>query len=182
MVRVSGRMRIPSGTGGEILSKVDALKKAGELLEVDRLVSPESEVAKAMQECRGVRFGGGFQEQWDSIPARGRRLQYRSKAIALQATEKDVFDKVLHGMATGYSPWCSRTVPWTRMLSRPTRSTCPNYPSRNAILTTADGTSPPGSSSARNPKRASRTLGTTAPKSSTSRPSPFSLFPTIASP
>ena len=85
---------------------LDALKKAGELLEVDRLVSPELEVAKAMRKSASV-CGPAvvFKNNATAFPLVGGVYNTRSKAlIALQATEKDAFDKVLHGMATRIPP------------------------------------------------------------------------------
>ena len=85
---------------------LDALKKAGELLEVDRFVSPELEVAKAMRKSASVSGPAVvFKNNGTAFPLVGGVYNTRSKAlIALQATEKDVFDKVLHGMATRIPP------------------------------------------------------------------------------
>ena len=85
---------------------LDALRKAGELLEVDRFVSPELEVAKAMRKSASVSGPAVvFKNNGTAFPLVGGVYNTRSKAlIALQATEKDVFDKVLHGMATRIPP------------------------------------------------------------------------------
>ena len=79
---------------GEFL---DALQKAGELLEVDHAVSPELEVAKAMRKSAAVSGPALiFKNNRTAFPLVGGVYNTRSKAlIALQTTEKDVFDKIL---------------------------------------------------------------------------------------
>jgi UbiD family decarboxylase len=85
---------------------LDALRKAGELLEVDRAVSPELEVAKAMRKSAAVSGPAIiFKNNGTAFPLVGGVYNTRSKAlIALQTTEKDVFDRVLHGMAARIAP------------------------------------------------------------------------------
>ncbi len=85
---------------------LDALRKAGELLEVDRAVSPELEVAKAMRKSAAVSGPAIiFKNNGTAFPLVGGVYNTRSKAlIALQTTEKDVFDRVLHGMAARIPP------------------------------------------------------------------------------
>jgi 2,5-furandicarboxylate decarboxylase 1 len=85
---------------------LDALKKAGELVEVDRLVSPELEVAKAMKKSASVSGPAiVFKNTGTAFPLVGGVYNTRSKAlIALQTNEKDVFDKVMHGMSARIPP------------------------------------------------------------------------------
>jgi 2,5-furandicarboxylate decarboxylase 1 len=85
---------------------LDALRKAGELIEVDRPVSPELEVAKAMRKSAAVSGPAIiFKDNGTAFPLVGGVYNTRSKAlIALDATEKNVFDKVLHGMAARVPP------------------------------------------------------------------------------
>ena len=85
---------------------LDALRKAGELLEVDRHVNPELEVAKAMRKSASVSGPAiVFKNNGTAFPLVGGVYNTRSKAlIALQTTEKDVFDRVLHGMSSRIPP------------------------------------------------------------------------------
>jgi hypothetical protein len=85
---------------------LDALRKAGELLEVDRAVSPELEVAKAMKKSAAVSGPAIiFKNNGTAFPLVGGVYNTRSKAlIAFQTNEKDVFDRVLHGMAARIPP------------------------------------------------------------------------------
>ena len=74
---------------------LDALQKAGELLEVDRHVNPELEVAKAMRKSASVSGPAiVFKNNGTEFPLVGGVYNTRAKAlIALQTTEKDVFDQ-----------------------------------------------------------------------------------------
>ena len=85
---------------------LDALRSAGELLEVDRAVSPELEVAKAMRKSASVSGPALiFKDTGTEFPLVGGIYNTRAKGlIALQTTENDVFDKVLRGMATRIPP------------------------------------------------------------------------------
>jgi 4-hydroxy-3-polyprenylbenzoate decarboxylase/2,5-furandicarboxylate decarboxylase 1 len=85
---------------------LDALRKAGELLELDRPVSPELEVAKAMKKSASVSGPAiVFKNNGTAFPLVGGVYNTRSKAlIALQTTEKDVFDRVLRGMSPRIPP------------------------------------------------------------------------------
>jgi 2,5-furandicarboxylate decarboxylase 1 len=85
---------------------LDALRKAGELLEVERHVSPELEVAKAMRKSAAVSGPAIiFKNNGTAFLLVGGVYNTRSKAlIALQTTEKDVFDRVLRGMAARIPP------------------------------------------------------------------------------
>ena len=85
---------------------LDALRKAGELLELDRAVSPELEVAKAMRKSASVSGPAlVFKNNGTAFPLVGGVYNTRAKAlIALETNENDVFDKVLRGMARRISP------------------------------------------------------------------------------
>jgi 2,5-furandicarboxylate decarboxylase 1 len=85
---------------------LDALRSAGELLEVDRTVSPELEVAKAMRKSASVSGPALiFKDTGTEFPLVGGVYNTRAKGlIALQTTEHDVFDKVLRGMSTRIPP------------------------------------------------------------------------------
>ena len=85
---------------------LDALRNAGELLELDRAVSPELEVAKAMRKSASVSGPAlVFKNNGIKFPLVGGVYNTRSKAlIALQTTEKDVFDRVLRGMSARIPP------------------------------------------------------------------------------
>jgi UbiD family decarboxylase len=85
---------------------LDALQKAGELLELDRFVSPELDVAKAMKKSASVSGPAiVFRNNGTGFPLVGGIYNTRSKClIALQTTEKDAFDRVLKGMASRIPP------------------------------------------------------------------------------
>lgn len=85
---------------------LDALRKAGELIEIDRAVSPELEVAKAMKKSAAMSGPALiFKNNGTAFPLVGGVYNTRAKAlIAFQTTEKDVFDRVLHGMAARIPP------------------------------------------------------------------------------
>jgi 2,5-furandicarboxylate decarboxylase 1 len=85
---------------------LDALRNAGELLELDRAVSPELEVAKALRKSAAVSGPAIiFRNNGTAFPLVGGVYNTRSKAlIALQTTEKDVFDRVLRGMSARIPP------------------------------------------------------------------------------
>jgi 2,5-furandicarboxylate decarboxylase 1 len=85
---------------------LNVLKEAGELIEVDRPVSPMLEVAKAMRKSAAVSGPAViFKDNGTEFPLVGGVYNTRSKAlIALEATEQNVFDKVLRGMAARIPP------------------------------------------------------------------------------
>ena len=85
---------------------LDALRKAGELIEVDRAVSPELEVAKTMRKSASVSGPAIiFKDNGTAFPLVAGVYNTRAKSlIALQTTEKDAFDKILRGMATRIPP------------------------------------------------------------------------------
>ena len=71
-------------------------------------VTPELEVAKAMRKSASVSGPAiVFKNNGTAFPLVGGVYNTRSKAlIALQTTEKDVFDRVLHGMSSSNSAGC----------------------------------------------------------------------------
>jgi UbiD family decarboxylase len=85
---------------------LEALRNAGELLELDRPVSPELEVAKAMRKSASVSGPALiFKNNGTTFGLVGGVYNTRAKSlIALQTTEKDAFDRVLHGMSTRIAP------------------------------------------------------------------------------
>jgi 2,5-furandicarboxylate decarboxylase 1 len=85
---------------------LDALRSADELLELDRAISPDLEVAKALRKSASVSGPALiFKNTGTAFPLVGGVYNKRAKAlIALQTTEKDVFDRILHGMAARISP------------------------------------------------------------------------------
>jgi 4-hydroxy-3-polyprenylbenzoate decarboxylase/2,5-furandicarboxylate decarboxylase 1 len=85
---------------------LEALRESGELLEVDRAVSPELEVAKAMRKSAAISGPAIiFKNSGTAFPLVGGVYNTRSKAlIALQATENNVFDKILQGMSNRIAP------------------------------------------------------------------------------
>ena len=85
---------------------LDALQKTGELLELDRFVSPELDVAKAMKKSASVSGPAlVFRNNGTAFPLVGGVYNTRAKClIALQTTEKDAFDRVLKGMASRIPP------------------------------------------------------------------------------
>jgi 2,5-furandicarboxylate decarboxylase 1 len=101
--RLRGATAMPFQDFREFL---DALRNAGELLELDRLVSPELEVAKAMRKSASVSGPAlVFKNNGTAFPLVGGVYNTRAKALlALQTTEKDAFDRVLHGMSTRIPP------------------------------------------------------------------------------
>jgi 4-hydroxy-3-polyprenylbenzoate decarboxylase/2,5-furandicarboxylate decarboxylase 1 len=85
---------------------LDALRAANELLEVDRVVSPQLEVAKAMRKSAAMSGPAIiFKNNGTAFPLVGGVYNTRSKAlIALQTTEKEVFDRLLRGMTARIPP------------------------------------------------------------------------------
>jgi 2,5-furandicarboxylate decarboxylase 1 len=85
---------------------LDALRNAGELLELERSVSPELEVAKAMRKSASVSGPAlVFKNNGTTFGLVGGVYNTRAKClIALQTTEKDAFDRVLQGMSTRVTP------------------------------------------------------------------------------
>ena len=85
---------------------LDALRNAGELLELDRPVSPLLEVAKAMKKSASVEGPAlVFKNNGTTFPLVGGVYNTRAKSLlALQTTEKDAFDRVLRGMAARIPP------------------------------------------------------------------------------
>ena len=89
---------------------LDALRKAGELIEVERTVSPELEVAKAMRKSAAMSGPAViFKNNGTGFPVVGGVYNTRSKALtAFQTTEKGAFERVLADIPgrTTISPNC----------------------------------------------------------------------------
>ncbi len=85
---------------------LNGLQKAGELLEVDRYVDPQLEVAKAMRKSASVSGPAiVFKNNGTAFPLVGGVYNTRAKAlIALQTTEQEVADRMLRGMAARILP------------------------------------------------------------------------------
>src|SRR3984885_8577153 len=85
---------------------LDALRNAGELLELDRPVSPLLEVAKAMKKSASVSGPAlVFKNNGTTFPLVGGVYNTRAKSLlALETTEKDAFDRILRGMAARIPP------------------------------------------------------------------------------
>jgi 2,5-furandicarboxylate decarboxylase 1 len=85
---------------------LDALRSAGELLELDRAISPDLEVAKAMRKSASVSGPALiFKNTGTAFPLVGGVYNTRAKAlIALQTTEQEVFDRILRGLSRRIPP------------------------------------------------------------------------------
>ncbi|HEY4261208.1 MAG TPA: UbiD family decarboxylase, partial [Schlesneria sp.] len=85
---------------------LDALRNHGELIEIDRQVTMELEVAKALRKSASV--GGPalhFNSTRTSFPLVGGVYNTRRKAlIAFEATEENVFERILAGLARRIAP------------------------------------------------------------------------------
>jgi 2,5-furandicarboxylate decarboxylase 1 len=78
---------------------LDALRSADELLELDRAISPDLEVAKAMRKSASVSGPALiFKNTGTAFPLVGGVYNKRAKALIA------VFDRILHGMAARISP------------------------------------------------------------------------------
>jgi 2,5-furandicarboxylate decarboxylase 1 len=90
-----------------------ALRAQGELIEVDRPVAPELEVAKAMRKSAAV--GGPavvFTNNGTDFPLVGGVYNSRSKAlIAFGSTEGDVMQNILDGLARRVPPVLTDSAP-----------------------------------------------------------------------
>src|SRR2546423_823698 len=85
---------------------LDALCKHGELIEIDRPVALELEVAKALR--RSASVGGPactFKNNGTRFPLVAGVYNTRAKAlIALEATEDTIFERILSGLAKRIPP------------------------------------------------------------------------------
>src|ERR1700742_460042 len=81
---------------------LDALRSAGELLELDRAISPNLEVAKAMRKSASLSGPALiFKNTGTAFPLVGGVYNTRAKAlVALQTTEQEVFDRILRGLSS----------------------------------------------------------------------------------
>src|SRR4051812_18510354 len=130
---------------------LDALRNAGELLEVERAVSPDLEVAKAMRQSA---FVSGpalvFKNNGTAFPLVGGVYNTRAKSlIALQTTEKEAFAKILQGMATRIPPTVVADGPVHENVITDDAVDISKIPVGNTARMTAASTSPRESSSAR---------------------------------
>jgi 2,5-furandicarboxylate decarboxylase 1 len=85
---------------------LDALRNAGELLELDRAISPHLDVAKAMRKSASVSGPAlVFKNNGTAFPLVGGVYNTRAKAlIALETNEKDASERVLRGMSARVPP------------------------------------------------------------------------------
>lgn len=92
---------------------LDALKKQGELLEVDRQVALQLEVGKALQKSAAVNGPAIlFNNNGTKFPLVGGVYNTRSKALlAFESTEDNLFQKVLNGLAKPIPPVTVTTAP-----------------------------------------------------------------------
>lgn len=92
---------------------LDALRKHGELIDVDRPVALELEVAKALRKSASVNGPACvFRSNGTRFPLAAGVYNSRAKAlIALEATEDTVFDRVLSGLARRISPVMVKDAP-----------------------------------------------------------------------
>jgi 2,5-furandicarboxylate decarboxylase 1 len=92
---------------------LDALRKQGELLEVDRPVALQLEVGKALQKSAAVNGPAIlFNNNGTKFPLVGGVYNTRSKALlAFQATEDTITDIVLNGLAKPIAPVTINTGP-----------------------------------------------------------------------
>jgi 2,5-furandicarboxylate decarboxylase 1 len=85
---------------------LDALRSQGELIDIDRQVAMELEVAKALRKSASV--GGPalhFKSTGTAFPLVGGVYNTRRKAlIAFEATEENVFERILAGLARRIAP------------------------------------------------------------------------------
>lgn len=89
------------------------LRQAGELVDVDRGVALKFEVAKALRKSAAVSGPAFvFKSNGTEFPVIGGLYNSRAKAlIALQATEEDVFQRVLNGIAKRVPPVLVQDAP-----------------------------------------------------------------------
>jgi 4-hydroxy-3-polyprenylbenzoate decarboxylase/2,5-furandicarboxylate decarboxylase 1 len=92
---------------------LDALRKHGELIDIDRPVAPHLEVAKALRKSAAI--GGPaclFKNNGTRFPLVAGVYNSRAKAlIALEATEETVFDRILTGLAKRIPPVMVKDAP-----------------------------------------------------------------------
>jgi 2,5-furandicarboxylate decarboxylase 1 len=90
-----------------------ALRKHGELIDIDRPVALELEVAKALRKSASV--GGPacvFKTNGTRFPLVAGVYNTRAKAlIALEATEDTIFDRILSGLAKRIAPVMVKDAP-----------------------------------------------------------------------
>lgn len=150
---------------------LDALRAHGELIDVERPVALELEVAKAMRKSASVAGPAVvFTNNGTQFPLVGGVYNSNAKAlIAYDCDQDSVFDEIVTRLKVRIPRRTSTTVPYTRTSSSAMTSTCRFCPSRDTAPTTAVPTSPRDSSSVTTPRPVSRTSATTAARSSTTR-------------
>lgn len=100
---------------------LDVLRAHGELIEVDRPVALELEVGKALRQTSAI--GGPavlFKNNGTAFPMVGGIYNSRSKALlAFEATEADVFEKILAGLDRRIAPeFATRPAPAHDVVAR----------------------------------------------------------------
>lgn len=92
---------------------LDALRKQGELLEVDRPVALQLDVGKALQKSAAVNGPAIlFNQNGTKFPLVGGVYNSRSKALlAFEATEDTIVDTVLNGLAKPIAPLMVTSAP-----------------------------------------------------------------------
>ncbi|MFI5017960.1 MAG: UbiD family decarboxylase domain-containing protein, partial [Dongiales bacterium] len=92
---------------------LEALRKRGELIDIDRPVAPHLEVAKALRQSAAI--GGPaclFRNNGTRFPLVAGVYNSRAKAlIALEATEETVFERILTGLAKRIAPVMVKDAP-----------------------------------------------------------------------
>ena len=92
---------------------LDALRAHGELVDVDRPVALELEVAKALRKSASVAGPAlAFRNNGTRFPLVGGVYNSRAKAlIALQSTEQEVFGRILSGLSQRIAPVMVQDAP-----------------------------------------------------------------------
>lgn len=85
---------------------IEALRKNGELINVDRPVDLSSDIGKALQKSASMSGPAiQFNNNGTDFPLIGGLYNSRKKAlIAFQANEENIFEKILHGLANPIEP------------------------------------------------------------------------------
>ena len=92
---------------------LDALREHGELVDVDRPVALELEVAKALRKSASVAGPAlRFKNNGTRFPLVAGVYNSRAKAlIALQSTEQEVFARILAGLSSRIAPVMIKDAP-----------------------------------------------------------------------
>ena len=99
-----------------------ALRKHGELIDIDRPVALELEVAKALPKSASVSGPACvFKNNGTRFPLVAGVYNTRAKAlIALEATEDTIFDRILSGLAKRIPPVIVKDAPVPELRKRGT--------------------------------------------------------------